>query len=76
MDLIVASRNVAVRQHAQVEAAGLDPRYVELSPVLYWLDRIGPIAARGRLPRAGWADANVLRVLDALVLPHAAEVTA
>jgi hypothetical protein len=43
---------------------GLDPRYVAVSPWLYWLDRIGPIAARGRWPLPGWERANVVAVLE------------
>jgi hypothetical protein len=46
----------------------LDPRYVELSPVLYWLDRIGPVAARGGWPAPHWETTNVAQVLDALTL--------
>jgi hypothetical protein len=47
-------------------AAGLDVRYVALAPVLYWLDRIGPAAARGAWPAPGWERANVVAVLEAI----------
>jgi aminoglycoside phosphotransferase len=46
-------------------ARGLDPRYVALSPWLYWLDRIGPVAARGNWPTPAWEQANVIPVVDA-----------
>jgi hypothetical protein len=46
-------------------AVGLDPRYVALTPLLYWLKRIGPVAARGSWPAPGWERRNVLAVLDA-----------
>lgn len=47
---------------------GLEPRYVELSPILYWLDRVAPIAARGAWPRRGWEASNVLGVLESIPL--------
>ncbi len=53
--------------------AGLDRRYVALAPVLYWLDRLGPIAERGAWPTAGWERANVATVLEALPADGAAE---
>jgi hypothetical protein len=55
-------------------ARGLDPRFVEVSPILYWLDRIGPVAARGAWPEPGWEMTNVARVLDSLAIGVAAEV--
>jgi hypothetical protein len=56
-------------------ATGLDPRYVAAAPVLYWLDRIAPIAARGAWPHAGWEQANVAPVLEALPAAAVLEVT-
>jgi hypothetical protein len=50
----------------------LDPRFVAAAPFLYWLDRLGPIAARGAWPSGAWAQTNVIRVLEAL--PPAVEV--
>src|SRR5262249_19002773 len=57
-------------------AQGLDARYVEVSPILYWLDRIGPIAARGAWPSAGWETANIAPVLEALAAVRPVEVEA
>ena len=45
---------------------GLDPGYVEISPVLYWLDRVGPVAERGAWPSEAWQHQNVVQVLEAL----------
>jgi hypothetical protein len=56
-------------------SSGLDPRYVSVSPLLYWLDRIGPVAARGTWPARGWARVNVLGVLD-VAERFAAEIAA
>ncbi len=53
---------------------GLDPRYVAVAPLLYWLDRVGPVAARGAWPTTGWVAANVAPVLDALPAGGAVEV--
>lgn len=44
-------------------APGVDPRYERLLPFLYWLDRIGPAAARGAWPSPAWAHVNVERPL-------------
>ena len=57
-------------------AGGLDPRFVAVAPILYWLDRMGPIAERGSWPDPGWAQHNVTAVLDALPATRAAEVLA
>jgi len=65
--LLAGELNPHEHQLVQRLAQGLDPRYVELSPVLYWLDRIGPIAARGDWPTPAWASTNVAQVLDVLV---------
>ena len=48
-----------------VERVGpdVDPRYTRLLPFLYWLDRVGPAAARGGWPSPAWARANVERPL-------------
>lgn len=64
--LLAGELNAHERALVQRLAQGLDPRYVELSPVLYWLDRIGPVAARGGWPAPQWETANVAQVLDAL----------
>ena len=53
---------------------GLDPRYVAVAPLLYWLDRVGPVAARGAWPAPGWVAANVTPVLEALPASGALEV--
>jgi hypothetical protein len=45
-------------------AAGLDRRYVEASRWLYWLDRLGPVAARGAWPQLGWERVNVIPMLE------------
>jgi hypothetical protein len=57
---------LAVSERGVIEALGreLDARYVALSPLLYWLDRVGPVAARGAWPQGGWERANLLPVLD------------
>jgi len=47
-------------------ASELDPRFVAVTPLLYWLDRLGPIAARGAWPSPVWAETNVARVLEAV----------
>lgn len=49
-------------------ARNLDRRYVEISPLLYWLDRVGPVAARG-WPTPAWERANVAPVLQDLEMP-------
>ena len=55
-------------------SSDLDPRFVAAAPLLYWLDRMGPIAARGAWPSTAWERANVLRVLE--VVETAVEVHA
>jgi hypothetical protein len=42
----------------------LDRDYVRATPVLYWLERIAPIAERGAWPHDGWAQANVEQVIE------------
>jgi hypothetical protein len=64
------------RQFLERAASGLDARYVEAAPLLYWLDRIGPIAERGVWPQPGWEQANVAAVLAALPVQGGAEVGA
>ena len=62
--LLPGTLSAAERSLVEHASAGLDRRYVSVSPLLYWLDRIGPVAARGSWPARGWARANVLGVLD------------
>lgn len=45
---------------------GLDRRYVDSLPLLYWVERVGPVAARGAWPDEGWLRANVLPVIERL----------
>jgi len=47
-------------------ASDLDRRYIAAIPVLYWLERVGPVAQRGAWPGNGWLEANVVQVLDRL----------
>jgi hypothetical protein len=47
-------------------ASDLDRSYVAAIPVLYWLERVGPVAQRGAWPGNGWLEANVVQVLDRL----------
>jgi len=56
--------DVDERQVLGALSSGLDARFVAAAPLLYWLDRLGPIAARGAWPSPGWERANVLRVLE------------
>jgi hypothetical protein len=64
--LLSPALSPAEKRFLERMAAGLDPRYVAAAPVLYWLDRIGPIATRGAWPHPGWEQANVAAVLEAL----------
>ena len=59
-------RDLTAVERGVVQRLGrdLDPRYVEVSPVLYWLDRLGPVAARGGWPAGGWERSNVVQVLE------------
>lgn len=69
VDLDASERNVL-----RALSNDLDPRFVAAAPLLYWLDRLGPIAARGAWPSPAWERANVLRVLE--VVQPALEVHA
>jgi hypothetical protein len=57
------------------QAQGLDRRYVAALPLLYWLERIGPVAERGRWPTQAWARSNVHQVIEHLT-PNVVEVVA
>lgn len=47
-------------------ASNIDTRYLACLPFLYWLDRVGPVAARGAWPSPAWLRANIEGPLEQL----------